>query len=258
LWLALARFGTFTAMRSVLGTRLGIVLICAIGAISFTACKKGGKRGKSEMAQWVDNPTPGTKSGNVIRIAPLDVKFEVPDTLYVYRNCGEAGHSPDGAERWIPVVTCTSGGATWSGFDGEGGDDEAEEDPFAEEDAADAAEADGSEQISITFYVTHKTRPLDERAVSWFENQYKQAGLEVQELSFQHDFQKKSGIYARLHVMDASTGNPTREIVQFLFPRNDVVFIARMEYPFGETRSVDTDWKYILWNFDFEEASPEK
>jgi hypothetical protein len=24
-----------------------------------------------------------------------------------------------------------------------------------------------------------------------------------------------------------------------------------MEYPFGDTRSVDKDWQYILWNFNW-------
>jgi hypothetical protein len=28
-----------------------------------------------------------------------------------------------------------------------------------------------------------------------------------------------------------------------------------MQYPFGDSRSIDQDWKYILWNFEFEEAS---
>ena len=40
-----------------------------------------------------------------------------------------------------------------------------------------------------------------------------------------------------------------------MFPREDVVFIAKMDYPFGETRSVDQDWQYIMWNFDFEAPS---
>ena len=104
--------------------------------------------------------------------------------------------------------------------------------------------------IDLTVFVTHRTRPLDERAIAWFENMYKQNGFAVDEISFQHDYQKKSGIYTKLHIIDPNTGTPTREIVQFMFPREDVVFIARMEYPFGETRSVEQDWKYILWNFD--------
>ena len=63
-----------------------------------------------------------------------------------------------------------------------------------------------------------------------------------------------SGIYAKLHVVEQGETAPTREIIRFMFPRKDVVFIAQMEYPFGETRSIDQDWKYILWNFEFEEA----
>ncbi len=225
-------------------SRFGVVMVGALCAFPLTACKKGGGRGGSPMARWVDNPTPGTKEGNVITIPNLGVKFEIPETLYVYRECGEASHSPEGAEKWIPVITCRSVSGGFSGF----GEQEAEEDPFADEEVA---ESEGAEPIEITFYVTKKTRPLDERAVSWFENQYKQAGLSVDEISYQHDFQKKEGIYAKLHVLDSETQTPSREIVQFLFPREDVVFIARMEYPFGESRSVDNDWRYILWNFDF-------
>jgi hypothetical protein len=36
------------------------------------------------------------------------------------------------------------------------------------------------------------------------------------------------------------------------------VFIAKMEYPFGETRSVDADWQAILWYFDFVAAAEEE
>ncbi len=208
------------------------------------ACKNGGSKGSSDAARWIENPTNGSKSGSVLKFSELGVEFEIPDTLYVYRNCGEASHTPDGTTKWIPIVTCGSG----SSGDFEFGDSEEEEDPFAEEELEDES---GTEAIDITFYVTKKTRPLDERSVTWFENKYKQAGLTVDELAYQSDYQKKAGIYARLYVVDDETGNPTREIVQFMFPRQDVVFIARMEYPFGETRSVDKDWQYILWNFNW-------
>jgi hypothetical protein len=199
-------------------------------------------RGKSAAAKWMDSPSAGTKDGSVITIAPLGVKFEIPDTLYVFKSCSEAAHTPEGDHGWIPVVTCRSTAADAFG----GGEESSDE--FANDDAE---EASGVEEISINFYVTKKTRPLDERAVSWFENQFKQAGLGVDEISYQHEFQKKSGIYAKLHVTDSEGVAPQREIIQFMFPRQDVVFIARMEYPFGEKRSVEQDWKYILWNFEF-------
>jgi hypothetical protein len=217
-------------------------------ALPLAGCRKN-SRGKSSLAAWIDEPTSGKTEGNVIRIPDLEVKFEIPDTLYVYKTCGEASHSAEGESGWVPVITCSSSGArpTFGG-----GEEEEEEDPFADDEAE---EASGVEDIDVTFYVTHKTRPLDERAVTWFENSFKQAGLSVDEISYQHDFQKKAGIYAKLHVIEQGETSPTREIVRFMFPRKDVVFIAQMQYPFGDSRSIDQDWKYILWNFEFEEAS---
>lgn len=227
-------------------SRLCALALGVLCAMPLAGCGKNGKkggRGGSEMAQWIDSPTRGTKQGNVIAIAPLQLKFEIPETLYVFKNCGEANHSPDSgiSREWIPVLVCNS--TTDDVF----GEDEGEEDYFAEDEAASA----GAEPIELTFYVTKKTRPIDERAVTWFEGQFKQAGLGVSDISYQHEYHKKAGIYAKLHVIDGSTGEPEREIIQFMFPREDVVFIARMEYPFGETRSVDQDWQYIMWNFDF-------
>jgi hypothetical protein len=221
---------------------LSTAMLCALVATS--GCEKK-DRDKSDAAAWIDSPSAGTKNGNVITIPQLGVKFEIPDTLYVFKSCGEAAHTPEGDHGWVPVVTCRSTSGETFGGGGEGGEGE---DPFAGEDAE---EASGVEEIAVTFYVTQKTRPLDERAVSWFENQFKQSGLGVDEISYQHEFQKKAGIYAKLHVVDSDGTAPEREIIQFMFPRRDVVFIARMEYPFGEKRSVDQDWKYILWNFEF-------
>lgn len=212
--------------------------------LPLAGCRKN-SRGKSSLSSWIDEPKAGTTQGNVIRIPDLELKFEIPDTLYVYKTCGEASHSAEGEHGWVPVITCRSGAHKEAFSDKEG----EEEDPFADDEAE---EASGVEDIDITFYVTRKSRPLDERAVTWFENSYKQAGLSVDEISYQHDFQKKSGIYAKLHVIEQGETAPTREIVRFMFPRKDVVFIAQMEYPFGESRSIDQDWKYILWNFDFE------
>lgn len=229
-------------------SRFGAIALGVFCAVSLGACGKNGSGGgkKSDLAKWVDSPTNGNKDGNMIKFAQLGVQFEIPDTLYVFRNCGEASHTPDGAQRWIPVVTCAS-----TGDDVFGGDDE-EEDYFADDEAA----AAGAEPIDLTFYVTHKTRTLDERAVTWFEGQFKEAGLDVDEISYQHDYKKKEGIYAKLHIVD-NNGEPEREIIQFMFPRKDVVFIARMEYPFGETRSVEQDWDYIMWNFDWMAAAAE-
>lgn len=221
------------------------ILMCGLVAVIGTAaaCEKK-DRDKSSASAWIDSPSAGAKEGNTIQIPQLGVKFEIPDTLYVFKSCGEASHTPEGDHGWVPVITCRStSGETFGG-----GEEGEEEDSFAREDAE---EATGVEEISVTFYVTKKTRPLDERAVSWFESQFKQAGVGVDEISYQHEFQKKSGIYAKLHTGGSDSPAPEREIIQFMFPRQDVVFIARMEYPFGEKRSVDQDWKYILWNFEF-------
>lgn len=226
-------------------SRLRPVLVCGLLVAGLGACQKK-QRDKSSAAEWMEHPSTGTKDGNVINMPTLGVKFEIPDTLYVFKTCGEAAHTPEGDHRWIPIVTCRSG-ATGGGDSGD--EEEGGGDPFA---SADEEEATGVEEISVNFYVTKKTRPLDERAVSWFENQFMQAGLAVDEISYQHEYQKKSGIYAKLHIAPAGEA-PEREIVQFMFPRQDVVFIARMEYPFGEKRSVEQDWKYILWNFQFTE-----
>jgi len=219
--------------------RIGALVLSVLCAATLGACKKTTARGQSELANWVDSPSSGSTKGEFIKFAQLGVTFEIPETLYVFRNCGEASHTPDGSQKWIPIVTCTS--TTEDVFDSE-----EEEDYFADDEAA----AAGAEPINLTFYVTKKTRPIDERAVTWFEGQFKQAGLGVDEISYQHEYHKKAGIYAKLHVLD-SNGEPEREIIQFMFPREDVVFIARMDYPFGETRSVEQDWQYILWNFDF-------
>jgi hypothetical protein len=238
-------------MLAARSSRIAVLALGALCALPLASCDKKGSRGQSELANWIDSPTKGTKDGSVIKIPGLGVKLELPETLYVFKNCGEASHTPDGFNRdWIPVMVCNSSGEeTFSGGEGEEGDD-----PFAEEEAADDS---GAEAVDLTFYVTKKTRPIDERAVTWFEGQFKQAGLSVSDISYQHEYHKKAGIYAKLHVVDGSSGEPEREIIQFMFPREDVVFIARMEYPFGETRSVDADWQALLWYFDFTATAEE-
>lgn len=222
-------------------SRIGAIAVGIASAMSLTACEKNGG-GSSPAQAWVDAPSSGSKAENTIQFSQLGVSFEIPDTLYVFKNCGEASHSPEGSQKWVPVITCRSGAPEV---------DPSEEDGSWEDDSYDEFDENQAEPIDLTFYVTHKSRPLDERAVTWFESQYTQAGLDVNEISYQGDYQKKKGIYAKLHVMDDDTGAPKREIVQFMFPENGVIFIAKMEYPYGESRSVDQDWQYILWNFDF-------
>jgi len=225
------------ATSTIVGSILGCCVLASAGC-------KGGRGGKSELAHWVDEPSNGTTAGNTIKIPELGVVFTVPDTRYVFRSCSEASHTPQGSERWVPVITCTSTAGSVFGS-GEGAEEGGGDSLGSEEDTA----SSGQEIINTTIFATHKSRPLDERSVSWMENQYQQAGLKVEELSYQADFQKKSGIYAKLHVMDG--GTPTREILQFMFPREDIVFIARTEYPFGDSRAIEQDWSYIVWNFDY-------
>ena len=63
-------------------------------ALPLAGCRNG-KRGKSSLAGWIEDPKPGTTQGNVITIPDLELKFEIPDTLYVYKTCGEASHAAD-------------------------------------------------------------------------------------------------------------------------------------------------------------------
>src|SRR5687768_14181745 len=88
--------------------RIGLALGIAVTVLG-VGCKGDG-RGKSEAAQWIESPSQGTKSGEVLQFPQLGVQFERPTTLYVFRNCGEASHSMDGALKWVPIVTCASTG----------------------------------------------------------------------------------------------------------------------------------------------------
>lgn len=206
---------------------IGIAL-CMLG--SGIGCKRGdGYQGqeKSSARRWIDAPTTGSTSEGWIKIPSLGVSFEIPETRYVFKDCGETLHTPEGTEDWIPLIRCSS--------------------QVREEEGSVA-----SEQIHLTFYITEKTRPIDERAIAFYRNQYKQAGFEVQEMSYNEDYLRKRGIYTVLHVPVSDQIGAQQEIVQFMFPEEDVLFIARMEYPFGDTRSVANDWQSIVWNFTVE------
>lgn len=202
-------------------------------ALALPACAGGGGyRGgkKSEARQWLESPSRGRRDGNKIVIPQIGMEFEIPETLYVFKNCDETGHSTgDGPEKsWVTLVTCTSSGVTSSDVD-EG-----------------ASASSDSEAIAITFYLAPKERPVDERAVAYFGNEYQQAGLKVEDLAYNDDYFQKTGIYAKLQVMDESGANAVREIQQFMFPYGDVLYVARMEYPFGDTRAIQQDWKAIM------------
>lgn len=211
---------------------LALALAVAAGSVTSTGCGGSGSRRKgkgSEARQWIDNPSTGTRDGNKIKIPQIGLEFEIPDTLYVFKNCEEAGHtaSESPEKNWVAVVTCSSAGTS-----------------SADEDLGASASSD-SEMIALNFYLAPKERPVDERAVAYFRNQYQEAGLAIEDLSFNDDYFDKTGIYAKLQITDES-GNATREIQQFMFPYGDVLYIARMEYPYGDTRAIQQDWKAIM------------
>lgn len=213
-------------------TLLALSLTLSAGVVLAGCGDKGGYRGgkKSKARAWLDDPSGGEKSGNFIKFPQLDLVFEIPDTLYVFKNCDEVSHVAEGAEKWVPILSCAStGSAAASDPDGVG------DAPVADEDA-----------VALTFYLAPKGRPIDERAVAYYNNSYQEAGLKVEELAFNDDYFYKTGIYAKLQVMDESGTNAIREIQQFMWPVNDVVFVARMEYPYGDNRAIQQDWKAIM------------
>jgi hypothetical protein len=208
-------------------------LALSVGVAVAGCSGSGGRRGKKSPArQWLESPSSGQKNGNKFVWTQLDTVFEIPDTLYVFKNCEEASHSPEGDNKWVPLVSCGSTGTPSGDPDGLG-------------EAAPSSSGD-SEAIALTFFLAPKERPVDERAVAFFTNEYKEAGLKVEELAFNDDYFSKTGIFAKLQIMDESGTNALREIQQFMWPVDDVLFIARMEYPFGDTRAIQQDWKSIM------------
>lgn len=235
-------------------TRVLVPALFAATALTATACDKGGggggsKKGKSERLRWVQKPTTGTteNGGKTIKIPGLGVDFYTPDVLYVYKNCEEPSHTPDGADKtWIPVITCTSP------F---GSDDEEEDWDSDEEEESDNAGAE------LTIYVTEKEGMLiNERAKTMYETEYKQAGFEVETVEYFDEYLAKPGrrgIEILAHTLNSDTGYPEREIHRFMFPREDVLFIVHVDYPYGNDRSgINSDWERIIWNFQFVEDGP--
>ena len=209
-------------------------LAVAAGSVaSSTGCgsSKSQRKGKPSVArQWIDSPSSGQREGNIIKIPPIGLEFEIPDTLYVFKNCDESTHgTSDSPEKtWVAVVSCSSVGFT------------------SEDEDLGASTSDESEMISFTFYLAPKERPVDERAVAYYRNVYEQAGLSVEDLSFNDDYFDKTGIFAKLQIMDEEGISAVREVQQFMFPYGDVLYIARTEYPYGDSRAIQQDWKSIM------------
>lgn len=243
-------------------SRIAISLILATTATSLTACDKkgGGRKGKSERLRWVEKPTDGkvedTPAGKVIKV-PVGVDFYIPDVLYVYRQCEEPSHSPEGEDRdWIPVIRCSYVGESAGG--GEGGGDE-EDWESEEEDEGGASGAVGTSDMTI--YVTDKSDMIiSERSVESYKLQYQNAGYKVVDVGYHDEYLAKPGrrgIEIVVQTIDSETGYPDREIRRFMFPKDDVVFIAQVEYGYGDDRSgIDSDWQRILWGFQLAEDGP--
>lgn len=237
-----------TTMFKAKFTRILLSALFLTSAASLTACKKngGGSKKKSERLRWVERPTTGSanESGKIIKIPQLAVTFHTPDVLYVYKECAEAIHTPDGPEKtWIPVITCTS--------------------PFGDDDEEDweSDEEDEEYGAELTIYAVPKEGMLiSERATTSYETQYRSAGFDVDEIQYFDEYLSKPGrrgIEILVHTLDSETGYPEREIRRFLFPVGDVVFIAHIDYPYGDDRSgINSDWERILWNFQLDEDGP--
>jgi hypothetical protein len=224
----------------------------AITGMGMTACKKdgGSSKGKSDRLKWVNRPTSGTSEdeGKLIKIPGLAVDFYVPDVLYVYKDCKEASHSPEGPDKeWIPVVRCTS-------VDAGGGESESEDEWDSE--SEDEEEADTSRVLTI--YVAEKGDTLiSERSTASHQLQYEQAGFVVDSLNYFDEYLAKPGrrgIEVIAHTVDKGTGYPVREIRRFMFPNNDVMFIVHVDYEYGADRSgINSDWERIVWSFQLQE-----
>ncbi|WP_146158498.1 hypothetical protein [Enhygromyxa salina] len=223
----------------------------ATAGLSLTACKKdgGGSKKKSERARWLNKPTTGTteKDGKIIKIPGIEITFYTPDVLYVYKDCVEASHAPEGPDaKWIPLVRCSS--------------------PFEESssdsdwDSDDEDEDEGGSRV-LTIFVTDKSDMIiNERSTASYKLQYEQAGFQVDSLNYFDEYLSKPGrrgIEVVAHTVDSDTGYPDQEIRRFMFPKDDVVFIAHVDYPYGQDRSgINSDWERILWNLQFNEDGP--
>lgn len=217
-------------------------------SLGSAACAGGGGGGKkSARAKWVSKPQQGTTRGKITKIPGLGLTFEQPEVLYVYKECGEAAHSPESTENdWIPVIKCMS---VFDDSGGGGGEDEWSDgggDDFGD-----------GEAVSMTIYVAPKDVIINERSVETFRAKFQNAGFKVDEITYHEEYLAKPGrrgIEAKIQIMDTSSGFPSREILRFMFPKDDVIFIAQIDYPFGDDRSgMMSDWQRILWNLQFDE-----
>lgn len=208
-------------------------------ALGASGCNKDGSSSRKDgpRLKWVKSPSSGQTEGDVIKIPGLQVSFTRPQVLYVYRDCAEASHSPRGEDGWIPVIECRATNQ--------------EDDEFSDS---------GIDEV-ITIYAAPKDNLIiNERGVAMLKADYQQRGYQVESIIYIEDYQGKSGrrgIESKVQVMDAEGKYPEKEIQRLRFPEGDVVFIAEVEYPYGDDRSgIANDWQRILWNFQMDEDGP--
>lgn len=235
---------------------IATLFACALGAAA-CAGQEGGQRSKSPRAQWVDNPTTGTTDQGKIVFSDLAVSFEVPDTLYVYRSCAEADHSPAGPDgKWVPIIQCSAGNPSAGG-----GESESEGfDEFGSDDELDEFDREDQGVLPpFTIYAAHKDMVINERTVETMRTRFEREGWIVDEIGYHSAYQDKpnrTGIELRVHT-PSSQGEAGNETWRFMFPTGDVLFIAEVNYPGGTDRSgINQDWARLLWNFQLDEDGP--
>lgn len=214
-----------------------LTLFAVTAALGVSGCNKdgsGSSRKASERAKWLKSPTSGKTEGKVIKIPGLQVSFETPEVLYVYKDCAEASHKPYGEYGWIPVIECSAPSG--------------ETDEYSDDPAGDS---------TLRIYVGEKDLIINERGVAILKAELQQQGLRVDSIMYIEDYQGKvgrRGIESKVHVMDAEGKYPELEIQRFRFPVQDVLFVAEVAYPYGDDRSgINNDWQRILWNFQLDE-----
>lgn len=218
------------------------ILIASAAALGCASSGGASSGPKSPRAQWVDSPSSGQSADKQVKIPALAVSFEIPDVLYVFRDCGEASHSPSGPDNdWIPVISCEGSGGSGNSddFDDEGGS--------------------GSDR-HLTIYVAHKKQAINERTVETMRADFERAGVKVSEIAYHENYvdkENRRGIEAKLQHFGGDSNYPTSETLRFTFAADDVVFIAETEYPFGtDVSGIVSDWQRILWSFQLDEDGP--
>ncbi len=216
-------------------SKLFIIAAAALWTTTSLGCDKSGAsktpRRKSARLNWVMQPKTGKQVENMITVPGAGITFEIPDTLYVFKECEEAAHENGGpTDDWVPIVAC--------------------------------ARADGSESgppIALTFYATSKDVLINERSVASIENQLNSEGVKVEEAAYYDEYLSKPGrrgILVEYHSLD-DEGFPKDAVRQFMFPKGDVLFVVQTKFPYTSDRSgINRDWQRILWNFQLDEDGP--